>query len=122
MKDLTITAKYHAGKEDEKTGSITVKAPENLKEAQEMFGGDAVLTNAIANWVVGLQGNIRSGLGKGEDAKALQIRLGGSKMGVAATKAAVDPQAAWLARYQLANPAERKAMKADLLKQAESMD
>lgn len=122
MKDLQINATYHAGKEDEKAGSITVKVPENLKEAQEMFGGDAVLTNAIAHWVVGLQGNIRSGLGKGEDAKALQARLGSSKMGVAATKAAVDPQAAWLARYQAATPAERKAMKADLLKQAESMD
>ena len=42
-------------------------------------------------------------------------------MGVAAAKAAMDPKQAWLAAYQAATPAERKKMKADLLKEAESL-
>ena len=124
MKDLQVTVKVPANKEKgtaEMIGSLTVKAPENLKEAQEMFGGDAVLSNAISNWVVTLQGTIRSALRRGEDAKAIQARLGGSKMGVAATKAAVDPKQAWLAQYASATPEERKKMKQDLLKQAEAI-
>ena len=121
MKDLQVSAVYHAGKEDEKTGAITVKAPETAEEAIKMFGPEAVLTNALANWVVKLQGNIRSGVGKGESAEAMQARLGGAKMGVAAAKAAADPKAAWLAAYQAADPKTRKQMKADLLKEAESL-
>jgi len=121
MKDLQVSATYHSGKEDEKTGSINVKAPETAEEAISMFGGEAVLTNALANWVVKLQGNVRSGLGKGESTEVMQTRLGGSKMGIAAAKAAMDPKAAWLASYQAADPKTRKAMKAELLKQAEAI-
>ena len=121
-KDLQVTAKK-PGKDGapDKVGSITVKVPENIKEAEEMFGGDAVLSNALANWVVTLQGNIRSGLTRGETPEQLQARLGSAKMGVAATKAAIDPKQAWLAAYQAATPAERKKMKQDLLKQAEAI-
>ena len=124
MKDLQVTAKVPANKDKgtpEMVGAITVKAPENIKEAEQMFGGDAVVSNAISNWVVTLQGNIRGGLKRGEDAKALQTRLGGAKMGVAAAKAQADPKAAWLAQYQAATPEERKKMKKELLAQAESI-
>lgn len=124
MKDLQVSAKVPENKEKgikEMTAAVTVKAPENLKEAEQMFGGDAVLSNALSNWVVTLQGNIRSGLRRGEDAKAIQARLGTAKMGVAATKAAVDPKQAWLAQYASATPDERKKMKQDLLKQAEAI-
>jgi len=121
MKDLQVSAVYHVGKEDEKSGSIVVQAPETAAEAIQVFGDEAVNSNALANWVVKLQGNVRSGLGKGEDPKAMQARLGGSKMGVAASKAAMDPKAAWLASYQAADPKTRKQMKADLLKQAEEI-
>lgn len=129
MKDLQVTAKVPAkaakdGKpaEPEKVGSITVKAPKTAKEAIEMYGDGPVVSNAIANWTVTLQSTIRSGLRRGESPAQLQARLGSVKMGQAATKAAIDPKQAWLAAYQAATPAERKKMKADLLKQAESFD
>ena len=118
MKDLTIGAK---APKINKEASIIVKAPENLEEAVKMFSPEAILSNAMANWVVTLQGNIRGGLTRGEDAKALQARLGAAKMGVAATKAAVDPKQAWLAQYAAATPEERKKMKAELLKEAEAV-
>ena len=121
MKDLQVSAKFHAGKEDEKVGTITIKAPETLEEAMKVYTPEAILSNAMANWVVVLQGTIRGGLAKGEDAKALQARLGGSKMGVAASKAAADPKQAWLAQYSAATPEERKKMKQELLKQAEEI-
>ena len=122
MKDLQVTAKIPA-KDDvpEKIGSITVKAPETAEEGIKMFGDPAMLSNATANWVVTLQGNIRAGLKRGESPEAIQARLGTAKMGVAATKAAADPKAAWLAAYQAASPADRKKMKAELMAEAEKM-
>ena len=123
MKDMQVSAKVPA-KDDqpEKVGTITVKSPESAEEAIKMFGDSPVVSNAISNWVVTLQGTIRAGLRRGETSAQLQARLGGVKMGQAATKAAIDPKQAWLASYQAATPVERKKMKAELLKQAEQFD
>lgn len=125
MKDLAVTAKVPANEKNNTPqlgpATITVKAPENIEEAVKMFGGEAVLSNALANWVVTLQGNIRSALNRKEALPTMQARLGAAKMGVAAAKAAMDPKQAWLAAYQAATPAERKKMKADLLKEAETL-
>uniref|UniRef100_A0A6H1ZSW0 Uncharacterized protein n=1 Tax=viral metagenome TaxID=1070528 RepID=A0A6H1ZSW0_9ZZZZ len=121
MKDFTVEAKVPA-KDDkpEMTGSVTVKAPETAEEAVKMFGSEAVVSNALANWKVTLQGNIRGGLRRGENQAALQARLGIAKMGVAATKASVDPKAAYLAQFQAADPKERKRMLAELQAAAEA--
>ncbi len=115
MKDMTITAKVPA-KDDkpELNGSLTVKAPESIEEAIQMYGGDAVLSNAISNWTVTLQGTVRGALRRGETQDGIQTRLGGSKMGVAATKAQIDPKQAFIAQYAAASPEERKKMIADL--------
>lgn len=124
MKDMQVTAKVPADAQKgtkELIGSVIVKAPETAEEAIKMFGGEAVLSNALGNWVVTLQSTVRAGLRRGEDAKALQARLSGSKMGVTASKAIIDPKQAWLAQYQAATPEERKKMKADLLAQAEAI-
>ena len=123
MKDLAVSAKVPAKGDVPQLGpmTVTVKAPETVEEAVKMFGGEAVLSNAIANWIVTLQGNIRSALNKKELPAATQTRLGAARMGVAAAKAAMDPKQAWLAAYQAATPADRKKMKQDLLKEAESL-
>lgn len=122
MKDLQITAKVSA-KDDkpEMTGSVVVKAPENIEEAVQMYGGEAVLSNAISNWIVTLQGNIRGGLKRGETPETMQARLASAKMGVAATKAAMDPKAAWLAAYQTADPKTKKKMLSELREAAEAL-
>lgn len=115
MKDFTVEAKV-PGKDGapDQVAQITVKAPETLEEAGQMFGGEAVLSNAMANWKVVLQSAIRSGLKRGEDAKALQARIGQAKMGVAVTKGVTDPKAAFLAQLAAADPKERKRMIAEL--------
>ena len=130
MKDLQVSATVPArpAKGDKPAQpqigpfTITVKTGETAKEKIEMFGDAPVSSNADSNWTVVLQSAMRAGMRRGETQAQLQARLGGSKMGVAATKAAIDPKQAWLAAYQAATPAERKKMKADLLKQAESFD
>ena len=105
-KELVITAKApKAGKE----GTLKIMAPETLDEAIQMYGAEAILTNAMANFVIKLQGNIRSAVEKGEEASAMQTRLGGSKMGVAVSKAPSMPSKnAALAYFATLTP-EQKA-------------
>ena len=120
-KEVMVSAKApKVGKE----GSITIQAPETIEEAIQMYGGEAVLTNAMANFVIKLQGNVRSALEKGETAEAMQTRLGGSKMGVAITKSVgLSPEAAkaaYLAQFKAADPELRKQMLAELKAEAQA--
>ena len=94
--------------------SITVQTGKNVEELIQMFGGEAVKTNAEANWVVTLQSNMRGGLKKGETQSALQARLGGAKMGVAQKGIKIDPVQAYLAQFASATPEQQKAMLAEL--------
>ncbi len=121
MKDVIITAVVPENKEkgtSKQTGSITIQYPETVKEAVEMYGEEAILSNAFANFRVTLQGNIRSGLKKGEDIASISARLSGAKMGIAVAGAKVDPVEAYIAMFQSATPEKKKAMLADLEKGA----
>ena len=98
--------------------TISVTTGKTAKELIELFGDEAVLTNATANWTVTLQGNVRSGLKKGETQETLQARLGGAKMGVASKGVKVDPVDAYRALFQGATPQEQQKMLQDLQKRA----
>jgi hypothetical protein len=121
MKDLTVTAKVPEKKDDSGKvvqkaieGSAIVKFPESLKEAKEAFGEEACLSNMESSWRVTLQGTIRSRLRKGIPADQIAKDLATAKMGVAATGAKVDPQAAFIAKFKMATPEEQAKMIAEL--------
>ena len=123
---LSVTAQIPAKKDAE--GKVTSQAlgpatvvVETGKTAEEMikiFGDEAVATNAQANWVVTLQGNVRARLKKGENQEQVQAGLGGAKMGIAQKGAKVDPVQAYLATFQSATKEEQQKMMADLQKRA----
>ena len=119
---MTATAQVPAN-EKKKTPqlgpcTVTVTTGKDLKEMEQLFGGEAVKSNAEANWIVTLQGNIRAGLRRGETPEQIQARLKDAKMGVASKGAKVDPVQAYLAQFQTASPEEQKKMLAELQKRA----
>jgi len=101
-----------------KSAQLTVQYAETIEEAVQMYGAEAVLSNAFANWRVTLQANMRGGIRKGETPEQIQARLGSSKMGVASTGAKVDPVQAYLAQFASATPEKQKEMLAELQKRA----
>ena len=122
MKKETVSAVVPENKEkgiSAMTAAISIDVPESIEEATSMFGGPAVLTNALANWKVTLQGNIRSGLKRGESAEAIATRLASAKMGVAATGSKVDPVQAYLAMFQAATPEKQAEMLRELKNRAQ---
>lgn len=98
----------------EKEAMIEVSTGETAAEMVQLFGDEAVASNANANWTVTLQSAIRSGLRRGEDQATIQARLGAAKMGVKVVGAKVDPVQAYLARFASATPEEQKKMLAEL--------
>jgi len=119
---LAVTAQVPA---NEKKGTpqlgpvtINVDTGATAKECIEIFGDEAVKTNAQANWIVTLQSNIRGGLKRGETQEQMQVRLGTAKMGVASKGVKVDPVQAYLASFESATPEKQKEMLAELQKRA----
>ena len=125
---LTVTAKVPAKKAaGDKPAmpelgpcTIIVSTGKDIKEMEQLFGSEAVKTNAEANWCVTLQGNIRTGLKKGETPDQIAARLATAKMGVAQKGVQVDPVQAYLAKFQGATPAEQQKMLAELKSRAAS--
>jgi hypothetical protein len=94
--------------------TISVNTGKDLAEMTQMFGAEAVKSNADANWTVTLQSAMRSGLKRGENAAAIQARLADAKMGVAVRGVKIDPVQAYLNQFQSATPEEQKKMLAEL--------
>ena len=110
----TVPKNEKEGVKEDITATLTVDYAENVAEAVKLYGEEAILSNAFANWRVTLQSNVRAGLKKGETPAQIQTRLGGAKMGVAALGPAVDPVAAYVAAFHSATPERQKQMLAEL--------
>ena len=98
--------------------SINIETGETATDLIAMYGDGAVKTNALANWVVTLQSNMRSQMKKGATVEAIQANLANAKMGVAAAGVKVDPVQAYLAMFQSATPEKQKEMLAELRNKA----
>ena len=90
MKEVTISARCGKG-EGAPQGSITVMHPENIEEAIQVYGAEAVLSNALANWTVTVQSALRSRVSKGVLAEQIQAELGPAKMGATTPRITSDP-------------------------------
>ena len=94
-----------------------VQTAETAKEAIELFGDEAVVSNANANWRITLQGAIRRYLKAGKTSKEIQELLKSAKMGVTLERVS-DPKAALLAKWGTMSEAERQELLAALKKAA----
>ncbi len=118
QKEISARLPAKEGRNSEELSAVViVEMAENVQEAVEMFGEEALLSNAFANWRVTLQGNIRGALARGESPDTIADRLATAKMGVAQTGGRVDPQAAFIAKFKNATEEEQAAM-LDALKAA----
>jgi hypothetical protein len=115
MEKLEVTARVPA-KDDapEKSATVFVNTGATSAEMVEMFGDEAVKSNANANWVVTLQAAIRRGLNANKTPDAIQAELADAKMGVKTSLGKVDPIQASLAMFKTMSKEERKAYLADL--------
>ena len=119
---LSIAAQVPANKEKgtPQLGPVTIVVDNGVtaKEQIEMFGDEAVKSQATAAWVVTIQSNIRSGLKKGETQEQMQLRLANAKMGISTKGATVDPTQAYQAQFLAATPEAQVAMIKELQKRA----
>lgn len=115
---MQVTAQVPANKEKgtPQLGPVTIEVTtgKDLNEDIQMFGAEAIKSNADANWTVTIQSAIRSALKRGEDPATIQARLGSAKMGVAVKGVKIDPVQAYLNKFQSATPEEQKKMLAEL--------
>ena len=86
---------------------IMVNYGNDVDESIEMFGADAVNSNALANWTVTLQAGIRRAHSTGKSDDEIQELLGNAKMGIAVSGGRVDPIQASLAKFKTMNEDER---------------
>jgi len=120
MIEKTVEATVPANKEKgikEMSAVATVQFAETLDEAKEMFGEEAVLTNAFANWRVTIQSNIRSKLKAGFTPEQIQDALGNAKMGTAAGGGKIDAHQAFIMKFKIATP-EKQAEMLEMLRTA----
>ncbi len=102
--------------------TVYSQAPTTVDEGTEMFGGDAVNSNAVANWVVTLQAAIRRmHIAKKSD-EEIMTELAEAKMGVATSGGRIDPIQASLAVFKLMNEEEKQAYLNKLQVAAESAE
>lgn len=91
----------------EKETAAIVNYGETAEESIEMFGSEAVNSNAFANWKVTLQATIRRGHEAGKTDDQIMAELVEAKMGVAIAGGRVDPIQASLAKFKTMNKDEQ---------------
>lgn len=111
MKQIEVTAtvpKNEAkGVKEDKSATVFVNYAETLDEAKSLYGEEAILTNAFANWRITLQAGIRRALLAKKTVEQVIAEFASAKMGVATVGAKVDPIIASLAKFKTMSPEEQ---------------
>lgn len=117
MKEMSISTK---APKVNKEATVTIMVPETGEEALQMFGGEAVKSNAVRNWIVTIQAGVRRGLEKGKSETELQTVFKSAKMGAVTMVGGgiVDPLQAALAKSATMTPEELQAFIKQLQTQA----
>jgi hypothetical protein len=111
-KDVDVSAKGFGGKEIVMTGKV--KWGETPEESIEMFGGEALDSNAQANAVITVRAIINRNLKAGKTPEEIQVILNEWKLGISTPRAAADPVAAMMGRWGKMDPEAKKAFMAQL--------
>jgi hypothetical protein len=106
MKTLNVSAKK--AKDTSKVYNVPFDVPESVEEAVKVWGAEVLLSNAVANAIVGFQSRIRAGMEKGLSNEDLNVQLKGAKPGVT-TGLKIDAEQAIMARAK-ADPEYRKQL------------
>ncbi len=106
----------------ERETTAYVEVPETVEEAVEVFGGDAINSNATANWVVTLQAAMRRMHTAGKTDEEIVEAMASAKMGVATSGGRIDPIQASLAKFKTMNTEEQADYLEKLREAAESAD
>ncbi len=114
-KDYNWSAKSSKEEFAGTVASMTHNGPASAAEAIEMYGDDVVLTNFIGNIRVTAQGAMRRMIEKRMKVDEIAERMKPWRPGIALSRD-VDPEQAFLAKYRVADPKEKKRMLA-LLKE-----
>ena len=83
---------------------VLINFGETAEESIEMFGGEALNSNAFANYRVTVQAGIRRGHEANKTDEQIADEFADAKMGVALTGAAVDPIQASLLKFKTMTP------------------
>ncbi len=105
-KQITVSAKAPREDGTSMEGVATVPWGEIPEETVEMYGGEAVDSNALASATVTIQGGIRRMLRAGKTPEEIQTTFGDWKLGVAIARVS-DPTAAIMAKWPSMSEEER---------------
>jgi hypothetical protein len=116
MEKMEVSAKTSEGLE----GTITIDVPSTLKEAIELYGEEAILSNALANGKVVIQSGIRNGLRAGRKISEIQEQYKNWKLGTTVRGGGtVDPLQKALAAFMSKTPEEQAKFIAELKAKAQ---
>lgn len=99
--------------------TISVDCPDTAAAMIKEFGDEVVKSNAVANWIVSIQGNMRSQMKKGANQAQIQATLGSSKMGVVTKGIKVDPEQAFITLFENSDPEKQAKLLAELKAKAQ---
>jgi|LGOV01.1.fsa_nt_gb hypothetical protein len=87
--------------------AVFVNFGESTKESVEMFGDEAVNSNAFANWKITARSIIVRMLKAGKTEDEIQEVMSNAKMGVQTSTGSIDPIMASLAKFKTMSPDEQ---------------